>query len=94
MNKFCLLTLTGIAAAQLNADDNTCEVWRSCWAGHEVEYPEKTPECRSDNDCAPGNYCIHSRWDYDGQVDSALGCWRKNVCMGSGAFIMFEERTI
>ena len=89
------LVLAATVAANQNPDENTCEAHRSCWAGHELKYPNmETPRCFSDDDCLPGNYCIQTRWDYNGQVSSFEGCWRKNVCAGTGTWLMFEERTL
>ena len=33
-------------------------------------------------------------WDYQEQLETGQGCWRRNVCTGTTTFRMFEERNI
>lgn len=32
-------------------------------------------------------------WTYNGSTETGRGCWRGDVCTGSGAYMMFIERT-
>lgn len=57
-------------------------------------YEGKVPSCRSDNDCQLDHYCLDNKWEYNDQVDTMRGCWKRSVCMGTGAYSMFEERII
>ena len=94
MNKYAFLV--GVSTALQNADENECQVQRSCWSAAEVKYqdPSDWPICTSDGDCGPDFYCINYMWAYNHQTESGKGCWRKEVCTGTGSYTLFEERNI
>ena len=72
---------------------NDCESHRSCWSAVEVKYhQDDIPICYGDGDCEPGFYCLNHMWEYNYQTESGRGCWRGNVCAGTGAYQMFIER--
>ena len=33
-------------------------------------------------------------WAYNNQIESGRGCWRQDVCTGTGAFDVFDGRKI
>jgi len=86
--------LFGVTVAVQNLEGNTCESIRSCWAGTEVKYQEPWPFCIGDNDCEDEHYCMNFKWTYNSQQSSGKGCWRSDLCAGSGTYTMFNERTI
>ena len=93
--RYFLFEILGLAAAVQNRDDNTCEDHRSCWSATAVKYDDdQWKTCRTDNDCADGNYCLSHMWAYNDQKETGKGCWPMAVCSGTGAFVMFEERNI
>ena len=78
--------LFGAAAAVQNADDNMCRDNRSCWTATAVKYDEASwPFCISDDDCDENHYCVDYQWEYNEQIASGTGCFRGDVCMGTGA---------
>jgi hypothetical protein len=56
--------------------------------------------CSSNEDCNGGSssddtyVCADHMWSYNGQSESATGCWEKGVCSNGGAFWMFDGRAI
>ena len=94
MKLLSLELLAGLAAAAQNVDDNDCAEFRSCWTAVEVKHLGDWPECFADADCEDDHYCISHMWEYNHQKDAGKGCWKKEVCSGNGAYVMFEERKI
>ena len=47
-----------------------------------------------DSECDADHYCLNHMWAYNGQTESGTGCWDAAVCSGSGAFDMFDGRTL
>ena len=88
MNYF-LFELFALAAAVQNLDDNQCDDFRACWSAATVKYEDEWPSCRTDSDCTYDHYCLEHMWEYNNQIESGKGCWRKNVCAEGGSFKMF-----
>jgi len=74
--------------------DNECKPHRSCFKPSEVKYNDigDWPQCRSDGDCLEGFYCLNHMWSWQEELETGQGCWKRNVCTGNGAYVMFEER--
>mmetsp|Transcript_49707 Transcript_49707/g.57361 ORF Transcript_49707/g.57361 Transcript_49707/m.57361 type:complete len:275 (+) Transcript_49707:45-869(+) len=50
--------------------------------------------CDEDDDCESNHYCLQHLWSYNGQLESGIGCWTKDVCSGSTSFDMFDGRQL
>ena len=93
--------LLGLAAAttepleilETEEFSNDCKPHRSCWKGIEPKYKmEDTRQCRGDGDCDADFYCLNHMWTYHEETETGRGCWKRNVCTGTGTYQMFEER--
>ena len=91
--KIAILGLLGLAFAQENAD-GVCNANRSCWEGADVKYEGDWKTCKTDFDCEPRHLCLDHMWGYNSQSESGRGCWRENVCAGSGAWDMQDGRNL
>ena len=60
------------------------------YSGNRTEWPS----CGSNNDCRGGHVCADHMWSYNGQTESARGCWEFAVCSGTGSYNMFDGRKI
>jgi len=93
MRSHISITLAAVVTAQeSNNIDDECLPHRSCWSAAEVKYNFDWPSCVTDGDCDEDHYCLEHMWTYNGQTETGKGCWRRNVCTGTGTYQMFEER--
>jgi hypothetical protein len=93
-----LIALTATVTAQENAGGNGAGKpnWVEIDFG-DLRYPsDRTlwPTCGSNSDCDSGHVCANHMWEYNGQSESARGCWEFAVCSDTGSYNMFDGRKI
>jgi len=81
-----------IATAQ---GDEFVDIPRSIWKPDTPKYRNVDDrECETSWDCPLDDYiCAGHNWEYNGQFESAVGCWHKSVCKDE-AFYMFDGRKL
>ena len=92
--KFTLLALFGVAVAQMVSDQES-DVPRSVWKPTEtLLYGDNWKICETTAECDAGHECVNHMWSYNGQIESARGCWDEAVCIGNGSFDLFDGRKL
>ena len=68
---------------------------RSVWVDAPTKYPSvEAKSCATSADCVADHVCAQHAWAYNGQYESAQGCWHKSVCKGTASYLMFDGRQI
>jgi len=74
------LSFIGLIVAQQNTAESVNKKQRPDWQPARPMYTKNPKTCGADADCSPDHICIQHMWAYNGQHESATGCWHKTVC--------------